>query len=158
MQTPTHVPTAAISAAPPLADVPPVGSERIQGGCGATEIYKGGVLPDWANVNAPKSLPYVVGMPGLAVGYIFTYPLKAGLDANTKVLWYVGTQRGGYPLLAEGHPLAASGPVARFSKAADSSPGEIYPTGPTVPSAGCWHFTLTWQGGHQSADVDLSFN
>jgi len=123
-----------------------------------TEIYKGGVLPDWANVNAPKSLPYVVATPGLAVGYIFSYPMKAGLDANTKVLWYVATPRGGYPLAAEGHPLGATSPIARFSKAADSFPGEIYPTGPTVPSAGCWHFTLSWQGGDQRADIDLLFN
>jgi len=36
---------------------------------GARSIYKGGVLPDWANVNAPKFLPYVIATPGLAVGY-----------------------------------------------------------------------------------------
>lgn len=153
--TPT---AAATSAAPESASVPPAGSERMQGGCGSTEIYKGGALPDWANVNAPKSLPYVVATPGLAVGYIFSYPMKAGLDANTKILWYVGTPRGRYPLVADGHPLGANEPVARFSKAADSFPGEIYPTGPTVPSAGCWHFTLTWQGGAQRVGVDLLFS
>jgi len=129
----------------------------MEGGCGATEIYKGGVLPDWANVNAPKSLPYVVATPGLAVGYIFNYPMKAGLDANTKVLWYVGTARGGSPLIAEGHPLGATEPIAKFSQAAGSFPGEIYPTGPTVPSGGCWHFTLTWHGGDQRSEIDLLF-
>lgn len=129
----------------------------MEGGCGTTETYKGGVLPGWATVNAPQFLPYVVATPGLAVGYIFTYPLKAGPDANTKVLWYVGTPRGGSPLIAEGHPLGATEPVARFSKAADSYPGEIYPTGPTVPSAGCWHFTLTWQRGDRRTDIDLLF-
>jgi len=127
------------------------------GGCGRTDIYIGGQLPDWANVNAPEGLPYVVATPGIAIGYIWTYPMPAGLNANTKVLWYVGMPRGGYPLTAEGHPLGASEPIAKFSKAADSSPGEIYPTGPTVPSAGCWHFTLTWQDGAQRAEVDLQF-
>jgi hypothetical protein len=83
--------------------------------------------------------------------------MPSGVNANTKVLWYVATPRGGYPLTAEGHPLGASEPTAKFSKAADSFPGEIYPTGPTVPTAGCWHFTLTWQNGAQRADVDLLF-
>ncbi|MDQ6772267.1 MAG: hypothetical protein M3024_04655 [Candidatus Dormibacteraeota bacterium] len=134
-----------------------MGSKPLEGGCGKTEIHKGGVLPDWASVNAPKFLPYVVATPGIAVGYLFSYPLTAGLNANTKVLWYVGMPRGRSTLIAEGHRLAATEPIARFSKAADSGPGEIYPTGPTVPSAGCWHFTLTWQEGAQRADVDLLF-
>jgi hypothetical protein len=139
------------------ATIPPSGSERLEGGCGATPIFKGGVLPDWANVNAPRGLPYVVASPGIALGYLFPNPLTAGPEANTKILWYVATPRAGKPLEAVGHPLAAATPSTRFSKAADSGPGEIYPTGPTAPSAGCWHFTLTWQGGAQHADVDLLF-
>ena len=83
--------------------------------------------------------------------------MPAGSNANTKVLWYVGTPRGGFPLTAEGHPLGASEPIAKFSKAADSFPGEIYPTGPTVPTSGCWHFTLTWRDGAQRAEVDMLF-
>jgi hypothetical protein len=136
--------------------VPPPGSERIEGGCGSSQIYRGGSLPGWANVNAPF-LPYVVAKPGIAIGYLFSFPLAAGPGGN-KVLWYVGTPRGGHPLNAQGHPLGASGPAAWFTKLADSGPGEIYPTGPAVPSAGCWHFTLEWQGGLQRAEVDLRFN
>jgi hypothetical protein len=138
--------------------VPARGSEVVEGGCGASPVYKGGVLPDWAMVNEPKGSYYVVPKPGIALGYFFSGPpLTAGLNANTKILWYVGTPRAGYPLEAEGHPLGASGPTAKFSRTADSWPGEIYPTGPTVPSAGCWHFTLTWHGGDQRAEVDLLF-
>ena len=143
--------------APTLATVPPPGSERLVGGCGETYVYKSGKLPDWANVNAPQFLPYVVATPAIAVGYVFTYPLAAGVDANTKILWYVGVPRAGSSLVAEGHPLGATQPTTTFTKAADSFPGEIYPTGPTVPTAGCWHFTLTWQEGKQRADVDLLF-
>jgi len=44
------------------------------------------VLPDWANGNAPRFLPYLVPTPVLAVGHLFNYPLTAGLDANTRVL------------------------------------------------------------------------
>ena len=135
----------------------PTSAQVLTAGCGATEIYKGGKLPDWAMVNAPQGLPYVIATPGRAVGYLFTYPMKAGLDADTKILWYVATPRRAMPLEAEGHPLGATSPTAKFSKAADSFPGEIYPTGPTVPSAGCWHFTLTWRGGEDRVEVDLLF-
>ncbi len=127
------------------------------GGCGSTEIYKGGVLADWANVNAPTGLPYVVTTEGLVVGYLFSYPLKGGLNAQNKILWYVGAPRNGTTLTAQGHPLGVDVPTAMFTKAADSFSGEIYPTGPTVPTAGCWHFTLNWQGGGQHADGDLFF-
>jgi hypothetical protein len=101
--------------------------------------------------------PYVIASPGIALGYLWTNPLMAGPHASTKVLWYVATPRGGQPLEAEGHPVGAPTPTARFSRPADSGPGDIYPSGPTVPEAGCWHFTLTWQGGAQHADVDLLF-
>lgn len=150
--------SASVVTSPVAAQVPPLGSQRLDTGCGTTDVYKGGSLPDWSTVNAPKDLPYVVATPGLAVGYIFTYPLQAGLTANTKVLWYVATPRGGFPLKAQGHPLRASAPTATFSKAADSSPGEIYPSGPTVPSAGCWHFLLTWHRGDEHVEVDLLFH
>jgi hypothetical protein len=137
--------------------VPPPGSQTADGGCGATRVFKGGTLPGWATVNAPASLPYVVANPPIIIGYIFTEPLTAGSDAN-KILWYVWTPREG-PLTAIGHPLGLSSPTATFTKAADSGPGEIYPSGPTVPSPGCWQFSLTWNGGgtQNQAEVDLMF-
>jgi hypothetical protein len=146
-----------VPAVPIAAEVPPVGSQRLEAACGTTGVYTGGSLPDWATVNAPKGLPYVVASPGLAVGYIFSYPLPAGSAANAKILWYVATPRDGFPLKAVGHPLGSATPTAEFSKAADSFPGEIYPSNPTVPSPGCWHFTLTWHGGDEQVDVDLAF-
>ena len=141
----------------PLAIRSPSGAQLLAGGCGSTAIYKGGTLPPWASVNAP-TLPYVVADDGLALGYLFSNPLKAGIDAQNKILWYVGAPRNGSTLRAQGHPLGADAPTATFSKAADSSPGEIYPTGPTVPSPGSWRFTLTWQDGAQRTDVDLLFS
>jgi len=128
-------------------------------GCGQTPIYSGGQLPEWATVNAP-SLPYVVARPGGTIlGYLFTRPLRAGNPENpsNKILWYVATPRRGQPLDAEGHPLGADQPTARFTQPANSFPGEIYPSGPTVPTPGCWRFTLTWLGGAQRAEVDLNF-
>jgi hypothetical protein len=135
---------------------PPPGSETLAGGCGVTEIYQRGDLPDWATVNAPKLVPYVVAASGRAIGYLFSFPLRATPEGN-KILWYVGTSRDGFALNATGHPISAAVPIATFTKAADSGPGEIYPSGVTVPSPGCWHFTLVWHGGDQQADVDLLF-
>jgi hypothetical protein len=136
--------------------IPVPGSVVSAPGCGTTPIYQGGELPDWATDNAPQ-IQYVVTAPAIALGYLFSYPLKAGLGANTKILWYVSTPRNGYSLEASGRPLGASTPTATFSRAADSFPGEIYPTGPTVPAPGCWEFTLTWDTGAQHADVNLLF-
>jgi len=158
--TPPATPPVVASPTPPAsppAVASPTGAQVLTGGCGTTEIYKGGSLPDWALVNAPQGPPYVIATPGRAVGYLFSYPMKAGLDADTKILWYVATPRGAMPLEAQGHPLGAISPTAQFSKAADSGPGEIFPTSPTVPTAGCWHFTLTWRGGEDKVEVDLLF-
>src|SRR6266542_3320919 len=131
-----------------LAVTPPTGAQVTGGGCGQTPVYTGGQLPDWATVNAPH-LPYVVGTPGTVVGYLFTPRLAAGDGASNKILWYVATPRDGKPLVADGHPVGTSEPTAHFEKEANSFPGEIYPSGPTVPNAGCWRFSLTWLGGAQ---------
>lgn len=155
--TSTMPPSSAASPAAVSVNVPPPGSQPAAGGCGATQAFEGGTLPSWATVNAPASLPYVVASPPITIGYIFGEPLTAGKDAN-KILWYVWTPREG-PLTAIGHPLGSVNPTAAFAKAADSGPGEIYPSGPTVPSPGCWRFTLTWKGGgtQNQAEVDLMF-
>jgi hypothetical protein len=155
---PTIRPTPTPWATPPVAiQVPPPGSEQVDAGCGATQTYKGGALPEWATINAPR-LNYVVARPGIAVGYLFSYPLATAPKGN-KILWYVATYRGG-ALVAEGHPLGSTSPEATFTSLDNSWPGEIYPSGPSVPSAGCWHFTLTWPDHlhvtHQ-VEIDLPF-
>ena len=132
----------------------PPGARVVSSGCGSAPIYNG-AIPSWASENAPANLNYVIATPDLAMGYLFSYPLLAGPDGN-KILWYVRAPRGGRPLLAEGHPLGSSKPAASFSQPADSSPGEIYPSGVTVPTAGCWRFHLAWNG--YAADVDLLFS
>jgi len=155
--TPAHRATASVTAIVPVSS-PPAGAQLVAEGCGQSPIYSGGQLPEWATVNAP-SLPYVVARPGTILGYLFTRPLRAGSPENpsNKILWYVATPRNGQALDAEGRPLGADQPTARFTQTANSFPGEIYPSGPTVPTPGCWRFTLTWLGGAQRAEVDLSF-
>jgi len=150
--------TAALAATPaPIAAVSPTqppGARLVWSGCGNAAVYNGAV-PAWASLNAPAGLNYVIATPDLAMGYLFSYPLLAGPDGN-KILWYVRAPRGGRPLLAEGHPLGSSQPAASFSQPANSSPGEIYPSGVTVPTPGCWRFRLAWNG--YAADVDLLFS
>lgn len=149
--TPTTTPTQVIGAPP----TPPPGARLLAGaGCGNAPVYQG-AIPPWANENAPASLSYVIATPDLALGYLFSYPLRSGPDGN-KILWYVRAPRGGQSLVAVGHPVGASQPIASFSKADDSSPGEIYPSGVTVPAAGCWRFHLAWNG--YAADIDLLFH
>src|SRR5260370_22766365 len=64
------------------------GSVIIGTGCGSTAIYDGRDLPDWATVNAPE-IQYVVAAPAIAIGYLFSHPLKAALYAITNNLSYV---------------------------------------------------------------------
>lgn len=131
------------------------------GGCGQTQAYQGPV-PAWLDLatghNVPRGLPYVIGIPDAAAGFIFGYPLRAGHPQNpsNKILWAVRTPRQGSTLEIEGHPLGAQQPTVHESQPANSGPGEIYPDGVDVPSPGCWHFTLRWATGH--ADVDLNYS
>ena len=132
----------------------------VPGGCGGTQVYKGGV-PDWLNGagadNNPTGLPYFITDPPNAAGFLFAYPLRAGnaSDPNNKILWVVGIPRGGNPLHITGHPQNATTPTIDQAFPANSSPGEIYPSIVDVPTAGCWHFDLSW--GKNKSSVDLVY-
>ena len=47
------------------------------------------------------------------------------------------------------YALAERGRAAGFL----SEPGEIYPSEIVVPSPGCWHFTLSWNGHTDTVDL-----
>lgn len=132
----------------------------VAGGCGATQVYKGGE-PAWLNQaganNNPSFLPYAITTPANAAGFLFAYPLRAGnvSDPNNKILWVVGVPRDGSPLHIAGHPLSASRPTVDYSFPDNASPGEIYPSIVDVPAAGCWHFDLSW--GPNETSVDLVY-
>jgi hypothetical protein len=120
-----------------------------------------GPVPAWldqaAAHNVPSGLPYAIAVPAVAAGFIFGYPLRAGHPQNpaNKVLWVVRTPRQGSTLEIDGHPLGQQQPTVHESMPANSGPGEIYPDGIDVPSAGCWQFTLRWATG--SAEIDLEY-
>jgi hypothetical protein len=129
-------------------------------GCGSTAVVKGGI-PKWLEVagghNNPTSLRYVIAHPPLAAGFLFSDPLRSGHSQNpyNKILWVVGTARNGSDLTIDGHPLGADTPKVHEVRPADSGPGEIYPDGVDVPSAGCWQFDLRWATSH--AQVELNY-
>ena len=132
----------------------------VTGGCGTTQVYKGGE-PDWltqaGDNNNPNGLPYFITDPPIAAGFIFGYPLHAmaaGKQGN-KILWVVGIARNEADLHIAGHPLAAAAPTVQLSFPPNSSPGEIYPSEVDVPQAGCWHFDLSW--GKNKTTVDLVY-
>ena len=141
--------------------MPTSAAESVPGGCGATQVYRGGE-PDWLTTagdnNNPKGVPYFITSPATAAGFLFAYPLRAGSVSNpkNKILWVVGLPRDGNPLRVQGHPLAASSPTIDETFPANSSPGEIYPSIVDVPTAGCWHFDLSW--GKNRTSVDLVYS
>ena len=133
---------------------------KMAGGCGGTQVYKGGE-PAWltqagAN-NNPSFLPYFITSPANAAGFLFSYPLRAGSPNNpgNKILWVVGIPRDGNNLVIDAHPLNSSTPVVRMSFEDNASPGEIYPSEDDVPTAGCWQFDITW--GTNTTSVDLIY-
>ena len=126
------------------------------GGCGSSTVYSDGIpasLDEAGGHNNPN-LPYVVANPPIAAGFLFAYPLKSGPIGN-KILWVVGAPRHGEPIAIDAHPYGADQPIVYFNKDANSSPGEIYPSGIVVPSAGCWVLSLRW--GTNRAEADLVF-
>ena len=118
-------------------------------------LYTGG-SEDWtAAANGPSDLVQATSDEGNAVAFLFAHPLRAGEPENpaNKILWVMKEPRGVSDLVITAHPLDAAAPSVHQSEAADSSPGEIYPSIVNVPSAGCWRFTLEWNGNRDSIDL-----
>jgi hypothetical protein len=157
--TPTPSPVSGTPSAPASA-TPSAPATAFADGCGSTSVVKGGI-PGWLEEagghNNPTSLRYVVAHPPLVAGFLFSDPLRAGHPENpsNKILWVVRTPRDGSQLIIDGHPLGAALPRVHEARPADSSPGEIYPDGIDVPTAGCWQFDLSWATSH--AQVELNY-
>lgn len=133
----------------------------VSGGCGATQLYKGG-FPEWISTGVQgltgmEDSVYAIASPPTAVAFLLEYPLKAKTPAGrpSKLMWLVGLPRNGSALSIDAHPTGSSSPVIQESKPGNASPGEIYPDGISVPTAGCWHLTLKWAAN--KAEIDLPY-
>ena len=139
---------------------PTVAAKPTDGGCGSTTVLTGGVpdaLVRSTGNNAPSGVPYAVAHPATAAGFIFGYPLhmpNADIGYSNKILWVVGVPRTG-DLVIDGVPFGKTAPSVHYSFPANSSPGEIYPSGVDVPEPGCWAFTLRFAG--QTAQIELAY-
>jgi hypothetical protein len=122
--------------------------------CSATPVRRGG-MPRWtapafadSTPQFAATVPYAVSTNSSVVAVLFGYPLRAGVPRGrgNKILWIVRFPRQGRPLHIHAEPLAGSAHTVSIVRPADSSPGEIYPSLDNVPAAGCWSFTLRWNG------------
>ena len=163
----TGQPTAHATTSPPPASatkpVPASGAPGNDTGCGDTPISPGqppgsDQLPGWtANAGLPADVPYAVSREANVVAVLFGYPLRAGHredGRSNKILWDMRDSRDGQPLLLTARPLAG-GSAVNLTFPADASPGEIYPSFVDVPTPGCWHMTLQWNG--HTATIDLPY-
>jgi hypothetical protein len=116
-----------------------------------TDVVKPALVPAWARTGfsdpEPKA-PYVMGKDGGIVGILFGQPLTSppAKDHGNKVLWVVQENSG--PLRIEGRLAAGDDPVVIESV-----------TGPSyldLPSPGCWHLDLTWEGHTDAVDLAVS--
>jgi hypothetical protein len=158
--SPTRQPESVANTAAPALFAPTAAAKPMDGGCGGTTVLTGGVPPTLIKStgdNAPSGVPYAVAHPATAAGFIFGYPLhtpSAGIGYSNKILWVIGVPRTG-DLVIDGVPLGKTAPAVHYSFPANSSPGEIYPSGVDVPEPGCWVFTLRFAG--QTAQIELAY-
>jgi hypothetical protein len=131
----------------------------LSGGCGSTQILKGGA-PPWVHKLAGTStyidiVPYVLAAPPTVAGFLYGYPLRAGhpTDRNNKILWLVnlGPRTGALNITA--HLIGAT--ATPVSTGAAFIPSGDAPSIVDLPEPGCWEFDLSWSG-HQAA-VDISY-
>jgi hypothetical protein len=133
----------------------PPGAKKVDGGCGTTQLYSG-ASEGWTQQAAgPTGLVQATGHDGNAVAFLFGHPLRAGEPVNpaNKILWVMKEPRGTSDLVITAHPLGTSAPTIHQREAPDSFPGEIYPSIVNVPEAGCWAFTLEWNGNKDTIEL-----
>jgi hypothetical protein len=117
-----------------------------------------GLLPTWAHSGFSQSAiarpPHALGRSGNIVAILFAYPLEepAALDHNNKILWVSRvpyTWRASLRISAQrmNGTQALGRPVQRTIK---GGPG---PSLISLPTPGCWRFSLHWAGHSDSLDL-----
>ena len=112
-------------------------------------------LPAWASTgfSDPQAarVPYVLGTGGHIVAILFAQ-LVAGSDVAPKVLWVSRQDSAPLKPLEIQAQLDPAGPTVHRTVA--NGPGPSYLD---LPRVGCWHLSLTWDGGKQSDTLNLRY-
>lgn len=130
--------------------------EAISAGCSPQTVHQGSP-PSWTG-SAEVRGPYAVANGGAAVGFFFRFPLRAGHPRRpaNKILWVMRLPREGSPLTITARSPDDPGHTVVIRQAADSSPGEIYPSNINLPTKGCWRLNLQWASHRTRMDVAVS--
>jgi hypothetical protein len=133
----------------------PSGARRVAGSCGSTPLYKGASWSWTRSASVPSELSQATSNGHLVSAFLFGYPLRSGHPTNpgAKILWVMRRPRNGSDLTVAGRPLGKWAPQVTVTEPPGSAPGEVYPTIVDVPSPGCWQFTLSWNGNHDTIDL-----
>jgi hypothetical protein len=117
-----------------------------------------GPLPDWASAgfSDPQSggVPFVIGADGRMAAILFGQPLTAPEDKHraNKILWV--SRQESAPLLPLEIDAQLAGSGQTVHRTITGGPGPSYLE---LPTAGCWHLSLTWDGGRQKDTMDLAY-
>ncbi len=111
----------------------------------------------WSDSSPGFTVPYALASHNAAAAFFFARKLRAGHPTNpaNKVLWVVRLPRDGHPLMITARLSTNPGRPVRTSWPANSSPGEIYPSGLDLPKPGCWRIALTWGNNHANLDIQV---
>jgi hypothetical protein len=144
-------PTVAASASPPP------GATEVAGGCASTQLYVG-AFPTWLEpivqqLSNMNGVPYGISSDSTAAAFVLGSPLKAGV-AHPKVLWIVSASQG-TTIDITAQPLGSATPAIKETVRGTASPAGAYPDGVTIPSPGCWQFTISWLG--HNTELDLTY-
>lgn len=123
---------------------------RPAGGCPPLQTA---VLPSWARAGFTEPeprMPFVTSASGHMLGIVFADPLVSPALPNlgNKILWVTDDPApAGEALHIAG---VVEGGTATMQATVDGGPG---PSIIDVPTAGCWHFALTWGTHRDSIDI-----
>jgi hypothetical protein len=117
------------------------------------------VLPEWAwaGFSNPESggVPWVMGSQGNILGVLFGQPLSApeAKDHSNKILWVTPLEQD--PLAPLVVDAVKDGTTQVVRRTIENGPGPSYLD---LPTPGCWHLDLSWDGGKHRDSMNLVYS
>jgi hypothetical protein len=139
---------------PPASQPTPTGSASVA--CGPP--VRTDALPVWAQAgfSNPQAggVPWVMGSQGDIVAVLFGHPLSApeAKDHSNKILWVASSEQDPMqPLVVD---AVKDGTTQVVRRTIANGPGPSYLD---LPTPGCWHLDLSWDGGKQRDSLNLVY-